>query len=118
MDQLPGEGIPHRPLMLWVESEPRPSVRVGTCPGDAVDLTASLIRLELVLDEIGCRVLIDARCDLRTFGFPVQTIMQPSGGLDGLTARELDQVVADKGFSETVGEAILEHLSTRDPAGP
>lgn len=119
MDQLPTpvEGIPHRPLMLWVEHEPRPAVRVGYGLETAVDVTATLIRLEVVLDDIGCRVLIDARCDLRSFGFPVQTIMQPTGGLDGLTARELDEVVANKGYSESVGEAILEHLATRDPAG-
>lgn len=112
MEQLPAEGLPHAPLRLRVESEPRPRVLVGF-DGQEVDVTQALIRLELVLDDVGCRVLIDARCDLESFGFPVTTIMRPSAGLDGLTAHELDQVVAEKGYSESIGEAIIDYLGSR-----
>lgn len=114
MERLTGEieALPHAPLRLRVESEPRPRVLVGF-DGQEVDVTQALIRLELVLDDLGCRVLIDARCDLDSYDFPVTTVMRPSAGLDGLTAHELDQVLAEAGYSQSPGEAILEYLGSR-----
>jgi hypothetical protein len=117
MEALPGqeiEALPHVPLRLRVESDPRPRVLIGF-DGQEVDVTQALIRLELVLDDVGCRVLIDARCDLGSFDFPVTTVMRPSAGLDGLTAGELDEVVAEAGYSQSPGEAILEYLGSRLP---
>ena len=108
----PEPGIPHAPIRLRITDDPRPAILLGPA-GAEVDLTASLIRLEFVVDDVGARVLIDARADIAGVDFPVTHVFAAREVLDGLTATGLDDIIAGRGMSESPGQAVIEHLQER-----
>lgn len=101
------------PLRLTVTDRPTPSVTVTSPTGATFDLTPHIRWLGVELDpERGtfATVTLSAVVD---FDFPVQTVSATGDPLEGLTATEIDRVIASGGMASTPGELVVAHLRTR-----
>lgn len=92
-----------------------PPKQVGD-PDKRVDITRELIGLEIHVSGDEVVATIQLTVDLE-FEFPVDRVAVASEQLDGLTSKELDDVIARGGFSTSPGVTIMEHLISRSLAG-
>jgi hypothetical protein len=101
------------PLRLTVTDRPAPSVVITSPTGATFDATPHLTWLGVDLDpQRGTLVTLTLSATVE-FDFPVQTVAVTGDPLDGLTAAEIDQVIARGGMASTPGELVVAHLRAR-----
>ena len=123
MDHLPNEK-PEPPTAGW---EPQPvRVVMGETPAphvviaigdDELDVTTALESVTLHLSVDGCALHLALRADVDEIDMLADGTSVVVPGAVEITAEEIDELLANRGMSESAGTVIAEHLAGRARQG-